>query len=117
MNDKVVNLEAHKHELEMQSYEDAMRVADLYFYLQRYKKELRVQFLQDIEKMKTEGADLEGLVSRLIRHERAVKTMRFAFDEVAGNEKPSFSTLVELCDEYGLNEFKERLLFVRPKTV
>lgn len=113
MSDKVVNLEAYKYELEMEGYE----VAYLYFYMQDYKKKLRLQFLQDIEKMKTEGADPEELVSRLIRHERSVKTMRFAFDEVAGNEKLSFSTLVELCDEYGLNEFKERLLHVRPKTV
>jgi hypothetical protein len=97
-----VNLEAYRHD----PYEDAMRVADLYFWMQRYKKKLRLQFLEDIARMKTEGADTEELMSRLIRHERARKVMRDAFDEVADNPRsrlnPSYNTLVELCDEYGL---------------
>jgi hypothetical protein len=60
-------------------------------------------------------------VSRLIRHERARKVMRDAFDEVADNPRPklnpSYNTLLELCDEYGITEFKEGLSHVRPKTV
>jgi hypothetical protein len=111
---KVVNLMAHKYQRE----EDAMQVAYLYFYMQRYKRKLRLQFLEDIARMKAEGADTEELMSRLIRHERARKVMRDAFDEVADNPRsrlnPSYNTLVELCDEYGINEFKERLLLVRP---
>jgi hypothetical protein len=113
-HDKVVNLRAHKYQPE----EDAMQVAYLYFDMQHYKKKLRLQFLEDIARMKAEGADTEELMSRLIRHERARKVMRDAFDEVADNPRsrlnPSYNTLVELCDEYGINEFKERLLLVRP---
>ena len=41
-----------------------------------------------------------------------------AFDEVADNPRsrlnPSYNTLVELCDEYGIAEFKELLLHARP---
>jgi len=60
-------------------------------------------------------------MSRLIRHERARQVMRDAFDEVAVEPKyrhwfkPSYNTLLELCDEYGITEFKEGLLWVRPK--
>ena len=86
---------------------------DLYFYLQRYKKELRLQFLQDIARMKAENATEEELLARLIKQERSVKIMRFAFDQVAGNPNPDFSDLLQRCDEYGLNEFKDRVLFVR----
>jgi hypothetical protein len=105
MTEKVVTLEDHR--------DDPYAVAHLYFYLQDYKKKLRLQFLQDIEKMKTEGADTDALVARLRKHERSVRTMRFAFDEVAGNDKPNFNSLVEDCDRYGINEFKQRLLYVR----
>jgi hypothetical protein len=101
----------------MEGYE----VAYLYFDMQHYKKELRLQFLEDIARMKAEGADTEALMSRLIRHERARKVMRDAFDEVADNPRPrlnpSYNTLLELCDEYGITEFKEGLSHVRPKTV
>ena len=90
--------------------------ANLFFYQQRYKKKLRLQFLQDIEKMKTEGASVEDLLSHLRRHERTVRTLRSAYDEVAGNIKPSFRTILKLCDEYGLSEFKERLLLCVPES-
>jgi hypothetical protein len=111
MNDKVVNFGAHKHDLG----EDAMRFADLYFWMQHYKEKLRLQFFQDIEKMKTEGADTEKLISRLIRHERARKVMRDAFNEVTDNPRfrLNYNTLLELCDEYGITEFKEGLLWFR----
>jgi len=110
MTENIVNLEDHKPK----GYGlKGDGVADLWFYLQRYKKELRTQFLQDIDKMKAEGADTDTLLARLIRHERSVKAMRYAFDEVAENPNPTFDRLVWLCDEYGLSEFKERWLFVR----
>jgi hypothetical protein len=65
-HDKVVNLRAHKYQPE----EDAMQVAYLYFDMQHYKKKLRLQFLEDIARMKAEGADTEvvplcGTVRRL----------------------------------------------------
>ena len=72
MTDNIVNLEDHKPK----GYGlKGDGVADLWFYLQRYKKELRTQFLQDIDKMKAEGADTDTLLARLIRHERSVKAM------------------------------------------
>ena len=86
---------------------------DLYFYLQRYKKELRLQFLQDIHRMKEEGVDQDAMIERLVKHERSVKAMRYAFDLVAGNPNPTFSMLLGECDRHGLNEFRDRLLFTR----
>src|SRR5262249_52223545 len=55
MNDKVVNLGAYKWEREPYAY----RCADLYFAMQHYKKKMRLQFLEDIARMKAEGADTE----------------------------------------------------------
>ena len=106
-HDKVVNLRAHKYQ-----------PADLYFDMQHYKKKLRLQLVEDIARMKAEGASPEELIARVTRHDRARRVMRDAFDEVADNPRsrmnPSYDILIELCDEYGIGEFKELLLHVRP---
>jgi hypothetical protein len=102
----------------MKGCEDAMRVAYLYFEMQHYKKELRLQLVEDIARMKAEGASPEELIARVTRHDRTRRVMRDAFDEVADNPRsrmnPSYDILIELCDEYGIGEFKELLLHVRP---
>jgi hypothetical protein len=114
MTDKVVNLGAYKWEREPYAY----KCADLYFAMQHYKKKMRLQFLEDIARMKAEGADTEELLARVVKHDRARRVMRDAYDEIADNPRsrmnPSYDMLIEMCDEYGIPEFKELLLEVRP---
>jgi len=95
-------------------WDDGDYTSDLYFWMQGYKRELRLQFLEDIKGMIKENASTDKLMVRLIKHERARRTMREGYDEVGNNvHKHDFDILMQMCDEYGIAEFKEQLLYVR----
>jgi hypothetical protein len=95
-------------------FEDSDYTSELYFWMQRYKKELRLQFLEDIKRMIAEGANTDELMARLVKHERARRTMREGYDQVGNNEpKWDLDTLSKLCDEYGIGKFKEALLYTQ----
>ncbi|PWT77884.1 MAG: hypothetical protein C5B60_02035 [Chloroflexi bacterium] len=95
-------------------WDDGDYTHGLYVWMQDYKEELRLKFLEDIKRMITEKASTDQLMARLIKHERARRTMREGYDEVGNNvHKHDFDILMEMCDEYGIAEFKEQLLYVR----
>ena len=97
-------------------FEDHDYTSELYFWMQGYKKELRLQFLEDIKRMMAEGASTDELMARLVKHERARRTMRDGYDEVGNNgcrPRWDLDILSELCDEYGIGKFKEALLYTK----
>ena len=99
--------------------------ADLWFHLQKLKRQLRLKLVDDLVRMKADNATDDELIERIQNHHNTRTLMRDLHNVVTENDcamapvsrHSSYCRLIDWCDRAGVPaEYVEHLLWLRPLT-